>query len=147
MRYRSTIRPTMQGWRSTQMPEPIFFLSHFRIKEAQLDVVRQLASEVTARLYAEKPQTVLFLSYLDADGGKITFLHAFANVESMDLHFAGASERSQVAYQYMVPLGWEVYGNPSATALDALRRAADSAGVPLASHPEYLAGFLRLEPA
>ena len=49
------------------MPEPIFFLSHFRIKEGQLDLVRQLASEVAARLQAEKPRTVLFLSYLDAD--------------------------------------------------------------------------------
>ena len=128
------------------MAEPIFFLSHFRIKEAQLDVVRQLTRDVAARLQTEKPQTALFLSYLDADGGTISFLHAFANVESMDLHFAGANERSRAAYEYMVPLGWEVYGNPSAAALETLKQAADSAGVPLASHPEYLAGFLRLEP-
>lgn len=128
------------------MPEPIFFLSHFRIKEGQLDVVRQLTSEVAARLQAEKPQTLLFLSYLDADGGTISFLHGFANAESMDLHFAGADERSRTAYQYLEPLGWEVYGNPSSAALETLRQAADSTGVPLAPHPEYLAGFLRLEP-
>lgn len=126
------------------MPEPIFFLSHFRIKEGQLDLVRQLTSEMTARLQAEKPRTVLFLSYLDADGGTISFLHAFAD-ESMDLHFVGADERSRAAYESIEPLGWEVYGDPSPAALETLRRAAASAGVPLASHPEYLAGFLRLE--
>jgi hypothetical protein len=64
----------------------------------------------------------------------------------MDLHIVGAGERSQAAYVYMEPLGWEVYGNPSSAALEALTQAADSAGLALARHPEYLAGFLRLEP-
>jgi hypothetical protein len=128
------------------MAEPVFFLSHFRIKEGQLDFVKQLTSQVAARLQSEKPRTVLFLSYLDADGGTISYLHAFANAESMDLHFAGADERSRAAYQYIEPLGWEVYGNPSSAALETLRQAADSSGVRLARHPEYLAGFFRLEP-
>ena len=126
------------------MPEPIFFLSHFRIKEGQLDVVRRIASEGAARLHAEKPRTVLFLSYLDADG-TISFLHAFADPESMDVHIVGADERSRAASEYIEPLGWEVYGNPSPVALETLRRAADSAGKALVRHPEYLAGFLRLE--
>ena len=129
------------------MSEPTFLLSHFRIREGRLDVVRQLTREGAARLEAEKPQTGLFLSYLDADGGTISFLHAFADAESMDLHNVGVDERSRAAYQYIEPLGWEVYGNPSSAAMGILRQAADSARVPLASHPEYLAGFLRLEPA
>ena len=128
------------------MHEPVFFVSHFRIKEGQLDLVRQITSEAAATLHAEKPRTVLFLSYLDADGGTISFLHAFADAESMDLHFVGSDDRSRAASRYIEPLGWEVYGNPSPAALDTLRQAAHSAGVSLASHPEYLAGFLRLEP-
>jgi hypothetical protein len=75
------------------VPEPVFFLSHFRIKEGQLDFVRQFTSDAAARLEAEKPRTVLFLSYLDADGGTVSFLHAFADAESMDVHFVGADER------------------------------------------------------
>ena len=128
------------------MSEPIFFLSHFRIKAGQLDLVRQLTSDVAARLQAEKPRTVLFLSYLDADGGTISFLHAFADAESMDLHFVGSDERSRAAYEHIEPLGWEVYGD------QALRHSRPSARRPtlpassLASHPEFLAGFLRLEP-
>ena len=128
------------------VPEPIFFLSHFRIKDARLDLVSQLTSEAAARLQVEKPRTVLFLSYVDADGGTISFLHAFADAESMDLHIVGADERSRAAYAYMEPLGWEVYGNPSSAALETLRQAADSAGLALARHPEYLGGFLRLGP-
>jgi hypothetical protein len=126
------------------MSEPIFFLSHFRIKDGQLDFVRQLTSEVAARLQAEKPRTALFLTYLDGEGRTISFLHAFADAESMDLHFVGSDERSRTAYEYMEPLGWEVYGSPSSAALETLNQAADSSGVRLATHPEYLAGFLRL---
>lgn len=129
------------------MPEPVVFVSHFRIKDGQLDAVRQMTSGATSGLEAEKPRTVLFLSYLDADGATISFLHAFADAEAMDLHVVGSDERSRAAYEYMQPLGWEVYGSPSPAALEALTRAADSVGAPLEQHPEYLAGFLRLEPS
>jgi hypothetical protein len=128
------------------MSDPIVFLSHFRIKDGQLEFVRRLTSEVAAGLQAEKPRTVLFLTYLDAEGRTISFLHAFADAESMDLHFVGSDERSRTAYEYIEPLGWEVYGKPSSAALETLSQAADSAGVSLASNPDYLAGFLRLAP-
>ena len=128
------------------MPEPIFFLSRFRIKEGRLTAVRQMMSDMPARLQVEKPQTLLFLAYMDADGKTISFLHAFADAASMDLHFAGSDERSRAAYEHIEPLGWEVYGSPSSAALETLRQAAESAGASLAVHPEYLAGFLRLEP-
>jgi hypothetical protein len=129
------------------MSEPVFFISHFRIKEGQLDAVRQLTRDGAPRLQAEKPRTVLFLSYRDADGGTISFLHAFADAESMDVHFVGADARSQAADEYIEPLGWEIFGNPSTAALENLRQAAASAGVSLALHPEYMGGFLRLESA
>ena len=127
------------------MPEPVCFLSHFRVKEGQVDSVRQMTSGATSRIQAEKPRTLLFLSYLDPDGGTVSFLHAFADAESMDSHIVGADARSRAASEYIEPLGWEVYGKPSSAALETLRQAADAAGVALARHPEYLAGFLRLE--
>jgi hypothetical protein len=125
------------------MPEPIFFLSHFRLKEGGLDVMRKITSEATAQLQAEKPRTALFLSYVSSDGGVISFLHAFADAEAMDLHFVGADQRAKAASEHMEPLGWEIYGEPSTAALEEMRGAALAAGVPLSLHPEYLAGFLR----
>ena len=62
----------------------------------------------------------------------------------MDLHFAGAQERSKVAFEFMNPSGWEIYGDPSEAVLAAIRQAATLAGVPLTVQPEYLAGFMRL---
>jgi hypothetical protein len=126
------------------MPEPIVFISHFRIRQGKLEELMQRTPRATADLEADKPRTVLFLSYLDQDRSVISFLHAFPDAESLDLHFEGAEQRSGAAYEYMEPLGWEIYGSPSPSALQTMRQAAASAGVSLTIQPEYVAGFLRV---
>jgi len=62
----------------------------------------------------------------------------------MDAHFEGAEERSRAAAEFLEPLGWDLYGTPSPAAVTSLREAADSAGVPLRVHAEFVSGFLRL---
>lgn len=126
------------------MAHPIVFISHFTIKPGKLGDLKRLAHEVTARLEAEKLQTLIFLTYLDDTGTQATFVHVFADPEAMDLHVGGAQERARAALQYMDPNGWEIYGRPSDASLDSIRRAAASAGVPLTIEPDFLAGFMRL---
>jgi quinol monooxygenase YgiN len=126
------------------MAEPVVFISHFRVKEGKLDGLRRLQRDATQALEAEKPRTVLFLVYLDDGGRQMTVVHVFADADSMDLHFEGAEERSKLAYEFLEPRGWEIYGRPSEAALEALRRAAASAGVTLSVEAEYSGGFLRL---
>ena len=129
------------------MSEPVVFISHFAIKEGTLGDLRRLSEEVIESLRRGKPRTVLYLAYLDDEGTQVSFLHAFPDAESMDLHFDGADERAKAAYQYLEPRGWEIYGRPSDTALGSMREAATGAGVPLTVLPDHLGGFLRLEPA
>ena len=126
------------------MGHPIVFISHFTIKPGKLDDLKLLAQEVATRLEAEKPQTLVFLDYLDDDGTQATFVHVFADPEAMDLHFEGAQERSRAAFEFMDPNGWEIYGQPSDAAMGTMRQTATSAGVPLTIQPEYMAGFVRL---
>jgi len=126
------------------MLDPIIFVSHFTIRSGKLGQLKQLANEVTRRLELDKPRTVLYLIYFDRDGTQASFLHLFADPEAMDLHFDGAQERSREALEFMDPNGWEIYGQPSDAALEAIRQAATSAGVPLTIQPEYIAGFVRL---
>ena len=125
------------------MSDPVIFISHFRIKEGALDTVRRMSVEVPRRLEAEKPRTAVFLSFLDQEGTEVSFVHAFADSDAMDLHFEGADERARAAYESVTPLGWEVYGSPSDAGLQALRQAAEGAGVPLTVRPAFLGGFLR----
>jgi hypothetical protein len=122
------------------------FISHFRIKEGALDAVRRMSIEVPRRLEADKPRTLVFLTFLDEEGTEVSFVHVFADREAMDLHFEGADERAQAAYAFIEPLGWEVYGTPSDAALRSLREAARAAGVKLTARPAFLGGFLRAAP-
>ncbi|MCD6020963.1 MAG: hypothetical protein K0R20_673 [Actinomycetia bacterium] len=124
--------------------EPVVFISHFGIKEGMLEDLRQLSEEVIDKLREEKARTVLYLAYLDDEGTEVSFLHAFPDAESMDLHFEGVDERVKAAYQYIEPRGWEIYGRPSGAALESMRQAAEGAGVSLTVLPDHLGGFLRL---
>jgi hypothetical protein len=126
------------------MSEPVFFISHFAIKEGALDELRRMSGDAAERLREAKPRTVLFLSYLDEEAGRISFLHAFPDADAMDRHFEGADERAAAAYELIEPRGWEFYGRPSEQAMEGMRATAARFGVPLTVEPEFNAGFLRL---
>jgi quinol monooxygenase YgiN len=125
------------------MSEPIVFISHLRVKEGKLDSLRQLSAVAMKRLETEKPRTLVFLFYLDDSGDRVSFVHVFADAESMDLHFQGAEERSKAAYEFLQPDGWEIYGRPSDDVIESMRQAAESSGVTLTLQSQYVAGFLR----
>lgn len=128
------------------MSEPLFFISQFRIKAGALEALRRLTGDAAEALRSQKPQTLLFLSYVDEDRGVVSFLHAFADAAAMDLHFEGADERSRAALEFIEPIGWAFYGRPSEAAIATMRQAADASGATLALHPGFLGGFLRLTP-
>jgi quinol monooxygenase YgiN len=129
------------------MTEPVVFVSHFRVKDAKLNELKQQFREVLEMLEAEKVRTTAQLAYLDDNGTNLSIVHVFADADTMDIHFQGAEDRSKAAYEFMDPAGWEIYGVPSDAALEMMRQAATSAGVALSVQPEYLGGFLRVESA
>lgn len=128
------------------MSAPIVFISHFRVVEGGLESIKRLSHDVTRSLKEEKPKTLVFLQYLDADAEGMTIIHAFGDAEAMDRHFEGAAERAAATTEFVRPDGWEIYGRPSDTALGQMQRSAASARVTLTLQPEYLDGFLRLAP-
>ena len=128
------------------MSEPVVFISHFAVKEGALDELKRMSRAAVEGIRAGKPRTVLFLSYLDEEGGRISFLHAFPDADAMDQHFEGADERAAAAYEFIEPRGWEFYGKPSGRAMEGMRATAAKFGVPLVIEPEFNAGFLRLAP-
>jgi quinol monooxygenase YgiN len=128
------------------MSEPVVFISHFKVKEGKLDDLKRLTADVMARLREEKPRTVVFLAYLDEQAAEISFVHAFPDADSMDVHFEGVDERVAAAYQFLEPRGWEIYGKPSDRAMETMRQAATSSGASLTVLTEHLGGFLRMQP-
>ncbi len=126
------------------MPEPIVFISHFNVREGQLEGFEDLSRAAQSALEEEKPRTVVFLSYLNEDRSALTFVHVFPDADAMDVHFEGAAERAAAAYEFIEPAGWEIYGRPNTGALEAMREAAARSNVDLVVQPRSMGGFLRL---
>ena len=128
------------------MAEPIVMITHFRIKAGVLEELTRLHHEVARQLRVDQPRTLVHFGYLDDAGTQVSFIHLFADAESMDLHMQGGDKRARAAYEYLERgTGWEVYGRPSRPVLEALRQEAAALGVALSVQPDYLGGFLRLE--
>ena len=113
----------------TNGAEPIVFISHFRVKEGMLEPYKNLVRTVTPQLEAGRPRTLAYLFYLSPSGSEATIVHVFPDAEAMDLHAQGSKERSRVAFEFVVPQGWEIYGTPTEAALEQLRQAASASGV------------------
>jgi hypothetical protein len=47
----------------------------------------------------EKPRTLMNLAYINEQGTEVTFLHAFCRPRGYGLHWEGADERAELAYQ------------------------------------------------
>ena len=62
----------------------------------------------------------------------------------MQLHWQGADERGQQAYQYIEPIGFEIYGDAGDQIVEGMRAEAAASGSTLTLFPEFVTGFLRL---
>lgn len=129
------------------MSEPIVFVSRHRVKPGRVEELKSLTREMWATMEVEKPRTLMNLAYLNEDGTEVTFMHAFADIEGMQLHWQEADDRTAQAYEYIEPIGFEIYGAAGEQIVDGMRAEAASGGATLTLRPEFVAGFLRLRPA
>ena len=124
------------------MSAPIVYISHFRIKAGRQDEFWQMVNEVLPGLEADKPRTAFQNFYVDEAGSIVTIVHIFADTESMDAHMEGAPARSQSAIEFLEPVGFEVYGQPTESFLASLRGVPDAEEL-LRVQPHHRAGFSR----
>ena len=128
------------------MSEPIVFISTHKIREGKLDDFKRFSREMTPLIDASKPNTVFFQPYLNEASTKVTFIHVFPDADSMDSHFEGADSRSAMAFEFIQPEHFEIYGKPSEQVLATMKQQATTLAVPLTLRTQPLAGFIRLGP-
>ena len=128
------------------MPDPIVFISRHRIKPGKWDEFTSFMRAATPMMEASKPRTLSLLAYANEDFSELTIVHAFADAESFDEHLQGAGGRSQRAYAFIEPQSFSVYGPASDSALESMRRQAAQVGADFDLKPEFVTGFLRLQP-
>jgi hypothetical protein len=128
------------------MSDPIVFVSHHRIKPGKADALKALMPEMWSVMETEKPRTLMNLAFLNQEGTEVTFMHAFADRGAMRLHSEGADERAQQAYEYVEPIGFEIYGSAGEQIVEGMRAEAADGDATLTLWPEFVSGFLRLAP-
>jgi quinol monooxygenase YgiN len=128
------------------MAEAVAFVSHFRVKPGRIEDFRPVARAAMERLEAEKPQTLVFLGFVDDDRGTVSWMHVFADQAALDLHVEGSDERARTIADLVEPVGWEIYGRPSEQVLETFRQLATSTGAGLTIEPDFLGGFIRPVP-
>ena len=127
------------------MSEPIVFISNQRIKEGKLDGYKQYYRQVAELTEANKPGTVAHLAYANEDGTAVSIVHIFPDAESMELHMLGVDELAKKASEFMEIVSFEVYGRPSDTVLETMKKIAGS-GVTLNIKPQPIGGYIRFRP-
>lgn len=126
------------------MTGPIVFISHFKIKEGKLDDVKQLSENVSNFIEANRPGTAAFLQFTNAEGTELSILHVFPDADAFDKHLEGAGERSNKAFEIIVPTRRELYGQSSDQAM-AMLTPPEGSDIIFKQMSDLTAGYIRLQ--
>jgi hypothetical protein len=72
----------------------------------------------------------------------VTVVRFFPSADALDHQIQGADERSKKTYEYIEPIGIEIFDTPNPATLGKMKKIAGS-GVIVSISPNYLGGFIR----
>lgn len=122
------------------MGTPIVYVSHFRIKSGHTEEWRQLVDSVVPALDRGKPRTAFQHFYTNETETSVSIVHIFPDRGALDLHMEGADSRTQKALEFLEPVGFELYGQPTESLLSAMGELKHL----LRIEPTHMAGYDRL---
>jgi hypothetical protein len=82
------------------------------------------------------------VGYESEDSTDFIVIRLFPDATALDDQLAGASDRSKKTYEYIEPVSIEIYGTPSPSAVEAMKKIAGS-GIIVNIYPHYIGGFIR----
>ena len=122
--------------------EPIVFISRNKIKEGKADDFRNHYLRSIQPIYEGKSGTVAQLGYENREVTEFTVVRIFPNADALDQQIQGADERSSKTYEYIEPIGIEIFGTPNPDTLNKMKKIAGP-GITVSISPYYLGGFIR----
>lgn len=127
------------------MTEPFIFIATNRLKAGKLDAERKRVPGLTDFIDANEPRLLAFNEYANADGTEVAVVQVHPDTDSFEFHMGVVRERAARAYAETLDAttSIQVFGAPTETILEMLRRAAGS-GVQFTVKPHHLGGFTRL---
>ena len=127
------------------MTDPIVFISRNRVKQGMFDEFKKHYHDSIPSIEASKPGTLVQLAYVNEDSTEVDIVRFFPNAEAMDQQLQGADERSKLAYKFIEPTSFEIYGTPSDYAMEMMKKVAGS-GIDVSINPQFIGGFIRSKP-
>jgi quinol monooxygenase YgiN len=122
--------------------EPIVFIIRNKISEDKTDEFRKHYRDSVPLTNAGKPGTLAQLAYENDQATEVTIVHLFPSADALDQQIQGADERSKKTYEFIEPIGIEVFGTPNPATLEKMNKIAGS-GVVVSISPHYIDGFIR----
>jgi hypothetical protein len=124
------------------MTNPIVFISRNRFKEGKIDESRMHYQNSIPPILAGKPGTLAQLAYENEDSTEVTIVRFFPSADALDPQIQGADERSKKTYEFIEPIGIEIFGTPNPATLEKMKKIAGS-GITVSISPNYTGGFIR----
>ena len=126
------------------MTGPFIFIATNRLKQATFDREQKRLPDLIDFIQANEPRLIAFNEYANEEGTEVAVVQVHPDGDSMAFHLELIAERAAGAYADTIDAttNIQVFGLPSSTVTDTLRRQA-GAGVPLGIKPHHLGGFIR----
>jgi ribosomal protein S12 methylthiotransferase accessory factor YcaO len=126
------------------MAPPFMLVSNFKVKDGNVEDLRDYARSVTELIQEREPRVIAFHSFLSEDEGELSTIHLHPDVASMELHMQLQRDNWEETFSRIATMleGVRVdfYGaKPPESALENFRRAGSEIGI----KPIHLAGFTR----
>ena len=126
------------------MTGPFIFIATNRLKQRKLNSEQKRLPDLIDFIQANEPRLIAFNEYANEEGTEVAVVQVHPDADSMVFHMELIAERAASAYADTIDAttNIQVFGTPSGTVTDMLRRQA-GAGVPMSIKPHHLGGFTR----
>jgi hypothetical protein len=124
------------------MTGPFIFIATNRLKDGKLNSEKKRVPDLIDFIQANEPRLTAFNEYANDEGTEVAVVQVHPDADSMVFHMELIAERAASAYADTIDAttNIQVFGTPSGTVTDMLRRQA-GAGVPMSIKPHQLGEF------
>jgi hypothetical protein len=110
------------------MAEPVVYIDHSEIRPGRLEEVRQAIPGLVGFIDEHEPRLIFYGFYIDEQASAMTVVAVHPDSESLELHLEIGGPQFRKLAESIDLRSIEVYGQPSATALNQIRQKADMLG-------------------
>jgi len=125
---------------------PFIFIATNRLRDGRFDAEQQRVPALSGFIEAHEPRLIAFNEYANEERSEVTVVQVHPDAASFEFHLGVVGDRAREAYAQTLEATTSigVFGTPSETILQMLRKQAGSA-IHLNIYPHHLGGFTRTQ--